>query len=1029
MPKVRTISVNLSAGTAKFFADMDAAGAKIKEFGGKGVSEARATAAAMKELEGGFTGNARAVDGFLEKVLGLGPVMKLAFPVVGALAFGAMLVETGTKLYEFYKKVREGPERTTSAFRTLNDSLRLTNDELAVANDRLTNDIAKLEGKHQNTLKLALDEARMAADKLADSLEKDLKGVYKLLKEQEVGFWGALGSGKPETKWISKWMGGETGNEGVTGRINEETDKGNAAIRGASSPAEATKARDAMNAALLRIYKAEIAYADGQLARLKEESQPHMGLPVMQGGNVIAPGTMQPGQDHQLEIALLAGARRNLAYQQDFIPAQAENVDKTGAKEGLEARKENARADAVVLDRMKLLRAQIAGVQKEMEAIGKGEQAQILAKAWLESTKAIEETNKALEHYNKTMTPAQEAERWAGDLKLASIEAEKDWKTKLEASTTATEDRIRSQNLLTAAIGRGYEATRTANVETRLMQELGQHYGDSAWMQSHAGDVAGLRAGFGQEFDAGQAEKVGASIQRLTEQIRLEKDMASAQAAGAEAVRQAALAAKLRQIALENSGAAAKKLMAAEIELYAAERANVGAEVIAKLNEKIAATERLTRAILGGAEAERKAGLENKYAEMRRSGPQTAVPGVIGVSAEELAARTEDAAARQLDLQKEALKTGLEYRNQVEHEKELIGILDAQLASGVKIDAQGQEQKLTEADILAIEISRREEANKLLDALAKQQLQLGTLRSGVKAFFLEMQQDAQWASHMIYDALNSALERTAGNLTKLLTRQKTAWAAEFKEIGDKMLDTTLKAGMKAGLGELAKHIDPKSAIGKVLGLVGGKPDGSSADKALWVRMAGTAQSANPWGGGAGGNNPGTIAGTNLPILLPDISVAGPGGIKLGGGPMGGSQGGGIFSALDNPANVQLAAKGITALATKFSGAAAAAPGAMAPLADSADWAGFMAEGGPVDPGHSYTVGDSGQETFVPNVAGRIVPNRGSGGDTHYHTYSIDARGAQLGVMNEIMAQMHEVHKAAVAHAVQAVHERSRRTPQ
>jgi hypothetical protein len=73
MPKVRTISVNLTAGTAKFFADMDAAGAKIKEFGGKGVSEARAMTAAMKEMEGGFTGNSRAVDGFMEKILGLGP--------------------------------------------------------------------------------------------------------------------------------------------------------------------------------------------------------------------------------------------------------------------------------------------------------------------------------------------------------------------------------------------------------------------------------------------------------------------------------------------------------------------------------------------------------------------------------------------------------------------------------------------------------------------------------------------------------------------------------------------------------------------------------------------------------------------------------------------------------------------------------------------------------------------------------------------------------------------------------------------
>jgi hypothetical protein len=52
--------------------------------------------------------------------------------------------------------------------------------------DRLTNDIAKLEGKRQNNLQLALDEARVTADHLAESLEKDLTAINKLLKDENI---------------------------------------------------------------------------------------------------------------------------------------------------------------------------------------------------------------------------------------------------------------------------------------------------------------------------------------------------------------------------------------------------------------------------------------------------------------------------------------------------------------------------------------------------------------------------------------------------------------------------------------------------------------------------------------------------------------------------------------------------------------------------------------------------------------------------------------------------------------------------
>src|SRR4051812_23903037 len=191
--RVGIISINLQAGTAQFQADMAKAKASVRDFGTEakkhsesGISEMRATSAAFKTLEGHITNNFRAADAFAEHMLGLGPILQKAFPLVGAIAFAGMLYEIGQKAYEFWKKMQEGPERVANAFREMNAPLRITNDELRVTNDRLDNDIAKLEGHRQNTLKLALDEARLAADKLAESIEKDLKGLNKLLKEENI---------------------------------------------------------------------------------------------------------------------------------------------------------------------------------------------------------------------------------------------------------------------------------------------------------------------------------------------------------------------------------------------------------------------------------------------------------------------------------------------------------------------------------------------------------------------------------------------------------------------------------------------------------------------------------------------------------------------------------------------------------------------------------------------------------------------------------------------------------------------------
>src|ERR1700722_4178366 len=135
--KAGQITINLSAGTAQFVTDLEKAKGKIHEFGGAATSEHKAAAAAGKLLEGQMFNSVRAMDSFLVSTLKLGPIVQAAFPVLGALAFAGVLVESGKKVVEFFEKLKEAPEKSRAAWNTLNGTLRLSNAELDLTNARL----------------------------------------------------------------------------------------------------------------------------------------------------------------------------------------------------------------------------------------------------------------------------------------------------------------------------------------------------------------------------------------------------------------------------------------------------------------------------------------------------------------------------------------------------------------------------------------------------------------------------------------------------------------------------------------------------------------------------------------------------------------------------------------------------------------------------------------------------------------------------------------------------------------------------
>ena len=822
------ISITISAGTAQFIADMEQAKVKVRDFsqGTDGlaksmhgsVSGTQAASGALRLLEGNFTNNIRAVERFAASTLGLGDLLTKIFPLVGAAASIGILAKLGEEAYNFFRSIQDAPEKAKGAFRELDNALRTTNDDLIVANDKLQNVINKLEGKRQNTIKLALDEARAAADHLTDSLDKSLGSLTKLLKEQSIGaFRQALG--EQGIKDVERELGGKTGTGGFRGKIADIS----------ASGLTGKELGDALSAA----YSKELESVNKKLsdAELHERQRtssllPNIG-PFAALDNKPSDGSLFQkvfGSDAESRVEVLKGVRRTLQLESANVPLAQQNTDLTKKKEALEANHANELADKPFTDRIKKIQAEIEAVRVNLAAVGQGQTGQILAKAFGAATLAIEEVNKGLERHHKQLNATQKAEITSGEEILALEHANLEFAKSIDSVNNASRARIQSEQFLTEAIGKSYEATRKANAESRLAIEFAEK--DAAFLARNSSAVDGRRTALNAEFDAANKQRIGKAVDGLGDQIELERNLAAVQKDGAEAVRLVALAYRLKEIATKGGVINTREQIKEEIDLFHAQKANLSAEQLAQLSQKEQAIKRITDAQILGAEAVRQANLENKYADLKK---QSVDPAVIN------AERKTDNLERQREITGEALKRVNAYKDQLEQ-------LEPQIAKLKEIQAAGKGTLETGRALRDLEDER-------LHTLAQQALSLGTARDGIRAFFLEVQTHAIKTSQIVFDALNSAVDRVSENLAKGLTGQKTNFGQAFKEIGEQLLQSTIKQQLQGAIG----------SIGKALGIsaLAGKPDGSSADRALWVQMANAGMyGAGPIGtAAAGGSGP------------------------------------------------------------------------------------------------------------------------------------------------------------------------------
>ena len=390
MAKGGVISIEINAGTAQFLVDMDKTNAKLQDFGksaqtagGHTVSSMQSSSAAIRLLENPMGNNIRAVERLISLFPALSGAVQAAFPVVGAIAFGGLLARLGGEVVQFYQKIEQAPERIAGAFREINAPLKLTNDELKLANDRLANDIAKLEGKHENTVAVMLDEDRVAADRLADSLDRDLASLLKLMKQEGVGAFGgfaslfATGHAEVATTPFAKKIGGDTGTGGYVGEINQQLDTSRGWIDEAKTKEQADairkNAKDALDARLDQIIK-EIG-ADLDITKLNQAASPG-------------------GANYGRLLEFQAEALRRFQAMKQFADLEFSNTALKGKKTGLEGDRDNAEG---------LKRADEA--QKKF--IEEGTQA--IAQKWGERSQILEQWLKYYQSYLENFPETEQA--------------------------------------------------------------------------------------------------------------------------------------------------------------------------------------------------------------------------------------------------------------------------------------------------------------------------------------------------------------------------------------------------------------------------------------------------------------------------------------------------------------------------------------------------------------------------------------------------------------------------------------------
>lgn len=272
------------------------------------VSAQQQASASIRALSG--SPSIRSAEAFASTVPFLNKAFEVAFPIIGAATFTAEIGRGIVALKEMYDTAQRLPNVLRDGFESINEPIIGNVDSLRKANDQLEIEIAHLEHKPANTLSLALDEARINADKLAESARKADTEVEKLLKENKVGVFqfaltGQIGTG-PASDEVRK-------------RMDEFRDlqrSNRDAVRSGSDTPQAAAARDAVIQKKLQDLYTWAHDSRTQIQSFDKDGQARANVNILEGVEDFASNTL----DESLQ------QKRNTADQQQ--KQQLEDADK-----------------------------------------------------------------------------------------------------------------------------------------------------------------------------------------------------------------------------------------------------------------------------------------------------------------------------------------------------------------------------------------------------------------------------------------------------------------------------------------------------------------------------------------------------------------------------------------------------------------------------------------------------------------------------------------------------------------------------
>lgn len=353
------VKILLTLDGVSYSTAMKKAQEQVKQFQTATVGAAGVTRAQMTEARGTVmvlgeeigVHLPRHVQRFIASLPGIAPVMSAAFSSVAVIAIGVAIFDAAKKVVDFAQKNQDAARKNAEAWREISSSMRVTNDDLQVANDKLEMAIAKLEGKPENGLKAAIDEAIQSADTLGEKLQGDAQKIAQTLEAQQPGL-------------LARFFGTATDTSDVTGRsrnlqtqfdaIQIEADAHLADLRkqGATQAEIDQVTADIATARKTAIDKELADWGRPQLAAAQAERTRERGT----GG----PAGTHGGPDIRARLAILMNYVASLGRESDFIDLSQTH----GVLEGQESQARAAHDNAEVA-----AKAYAAVLEREMKAV------------------------------------------------------------------------------------------------------------------------------------------------------------------------------------------------------------------------------------------------------------------------------------------------------------------------------------------------------------------------------------------------------------------------------------------------------------------------------------------------------------------------------------------------------------------------------------------------------------------------------------------------------------------------------------